>query len=298
MNESVAVIISVFGETKYLTQCIASVLNQTYPVSEICIVDDGSNDSSVDFELRSIIDNFNSSRITLVKHPTNLGTAQARNTGVTSTHSTYLAFLDSDDFWEPDKVQKQMDQDPKSQSIIGTSVTFNDSAGIRTFHNVLFTKSLLTTLFESLFSVAPSSLLMSRELFNKLGGFDPKLRFAEDWDFLVRAELLGFKLLIVSDFLTHMNTHQQSLSTKYFPYQDTRYLMGKMSRLMSSDSRINRSMLAQTLNAMARWMRGRHKWWFEYYLLFSAIFYSPRIIFSKEFRGNFVASLLRQPNTI
>ena len=99
--ELVSVIIPVYNVEKYLTQCLDSVLKQTYTVLEIILIDDGSTDGS-----GSICDEYmnKDSRICVI-HQKNGGLANARNTGLNKCHGEYVAFVDSDDWLEPDFVE-------------------------------------------------------------------------------------------------------------------------------------------------------------------------------------------------
>lgn len=95
--ESVAIIIPVFNSSKYLKECLNSVLNQTYTELEIIIVDDGSTDNSL-----TIIEEYSSldSRIKY-KSILNSGVSVARNTGIEMAESNYIVFVDSDDYIDP-----------------------------------------------------------------------------------------------------------------------------------------------------------------------------------------------------
>jgi len=117
----VSVIIPVFNVEDYIADAIQSVLSQTYQAFEIIIVDDESPDSSID-----ICRQFQDARIKIV-HQKNRGLAGARNTGIRNAQGDYLAFLDSDDLWEPEKLERHvqhLDMSPK------VGVSFSRSAFI------------------------------------------------------------------------------------------------------------------------------------------------------------------------
>lgn len=94
----VSVIVPVYNVENYIAQTIHSVLNQTYPYFELLIIDDESPDRSIE-----ICQQFNDSRIKII-HQQNRGLAGARNTGIRHAQGDYLAFLDSDDLWLPEKL--------------------------------------------------------------------------------------------------------------------------------------------------------------------------------------------------
>lgn len=104
-NETVSVIIPVFNVEKYIAATIQSVLEQTYHDTEIILIDDCSKDRS-----REVIESLakNHSNIVYHRQAVNQGAAVARNTGLELAKGRYVAFLDSDDLWVREKLQKQM----------------------------------------------------------------------------------------------------------------------------------------------------------------------------------------------
>ena len=101
--DKVSVIIPIHNSSKYILECINSVINQTYSNLEIIIVDDNSKDNSLD-----IIKSINDKRINIIKLKNNLGVAKARNKGIDAATGKYICFLDSDDYWYPEKIEKQI----------------------------------------------------------------------------------------------------------------------------------------------------------------------------------------------
>lgn len=100
--KKVSVIVPVYNVEKYVAQTIESVLGQTYPNFELLIVDDESPDGSVE-----ICRQFQDSRIKIISQK-NRGLAGARNTGIRNATGDYLAFLDSDDLWLPEKLERHV----------------------------------------------------------------------------------------------------------------------------------------------------------------------------------------------
>lgn len=101
----VSIITPMYNCEKYISSCLNSVLNQSYKKWELLVVDDCSKDNSV-----SIVQDYadKDPRIQLIRHDKNRGPAEARNTGLAEASGTYIAFLDSDDQWLPDKLEKQV----------------------------------------------------------------------------------------------------------------------------------------------------------------------------------------------
>jgi glycosyltransferase involved in cell wall biosynthesis len=100
--KKVSVIIPVYNAEKYVAATIQSVLSQSYENFEIIIVDDGSPDNSID-----VCKLFKDSRIKIIRQA-NRGLAGARNTGIRNAQGDYLAFLDADDIWLPQKLEKHV----------------------------------------------------------------------------------------------------------------------------------------------------------------------------------------------
>ena len=104
-DKLVSVIMPMYNSEKYIEESIQSVINQTYLFWELIIIDDGSKDQSVNIvEKYAKLDK----RIKLVQSKKNLGVAKARNQGTQLAKGRYIAFLDSDDIWLPDKLNHQI----------------------------------------------------------------------------------------------------------------------------------------------------------------------------------------------
>lgn len=101
--KKVSVIIPVYNSSKHIKECLESVINQTYKNIEIIVVDDASSDNSTE-----IIKNLNDPRINIIQLKQNLGVARARNKGIEIATGDYICFLDSDDYWILDKLEKQV----------------------------------------------------------------------------------------------------------------------------------------------------------------------------------------------
>lgn len=105
MKDLVSIIIPVYNAEKFIEDTIKSVINQTYKNWQLIIIDDHSTDDSV-----NIIKNFtkNNNKIKLIKLKKNNGVAIARNKGINLAKGKYLCFLDADDLWHPEKLNKQI----------------------------------------------------------------------------------------------------------------------------------------------------------------------------------------------
>ncbi len=99
----VSIITPVYNSAKYIGDTIKSVLSQTYQNWEMIIIDDCSKDESV-----SVIKSFNDSRLILIQLKVNVGAANARNIGLEKANGQFIAFIDADDMWKEDKLEKQL----------------------------------------------------------------------------------------------------------------------------------------------------------------------------------------------
>ena len=103
----ISIILPLFNAQKYIKDCIKSVINQTYSNWELIIVDDASTDDSINIVSRLML---RDSRIKLIECKENFGgPAKPRNIGIKKSKGLYVAFLDNDDIWLPEKLKKQME---------------------------------------------------------------------------------------------------------------------------------------------------------------------------------------------
>lgn len=117
-----------FNAGNYIENAVDSVLNQTYPNWELIIIDDGSTDDTLNIisEISKV-----DKRIFILKNKVNLGVSATRNKGVKFANYDWIAFLDSDDLWAQDKLDKQVEMiKHKNASFIFTSYTFMNTEGI------------------------------------------------------------------------------------------------------------------------------------------------------------------------
>ncbi|MEH2035525.1 glycosyltransferase family 2 protein [Nostoc sp.] len=179
--EKISIIIPVYGVEKYISATVQSVLDQTYKKFELLIVDDGSPDRSIE-----ICQQFTDSRIQII-HQANRGLAGARNTGIRHAKGRYLAFLDGDDLWLPEKLEKQIHHLENSPDI---GVSFSRSAFIDEAGQALGTYQMpklkqITTSY--LLSCNPvgngSAAVIRREVFEAIKFQDNLYGTSEDFYF-------------------------------------------------------------------------------------------------------------------
>jgi len=179
---TVSVIIPTYNRASYLREALASVFTQTFALWEVIVVDDGSTDDTS----RVIREAAGPVRFYQQAH---LGVAAARNLGLTHTHGDLVAWLDSDDLWEPDflaAVVPLLAQDPGPHGVY-TGITMIDAAGaaLRTSSRVEPPEKLYDALVRDCFLATPS-IVVRKTCYDEVGGFDPQFRISEDYDMWLR----------------------------------------------------------------------------------------------------------------
>ena len=180
---SVSVIIPTFNRASKVARAIASVLSQTISDYEIIVVNDGSTDRT-----SSALTSFGS-HIRVITHPQQLGVSAARNTGVKSTTSPFIAFLDSDDYWLPEKLAVQISfflEHPEAvacqtqEKWIRKGLPVNPKKKHLKPSGDIFSQSLKLCL------VSPSAVMLKRSLLEEVGLFDETFPWCEDYDLWLR----------------------------------------------------------------------------------------------------------------
>lgn len=178
----VSVVITNYNYGRFLQQTIESVLAQTYPNIEVIVVDDGSTD-----ETWEVIAKY--PQITVIRQHRE-GVSVARNKGAMAASGDYLAFLDSDDMWAPQKIEKQVQKFLNNPDLGAVTVgTIHiDSHGNQMYIDLQGEEGHLAEkilLFHRP-NIYPSGMMITREAFERVGGFDPNLSTAADLDFAFR----------------------------------------------------------------------------------------------------------------
>jgi glycosyltransferase involved in cell wall biosynthesis len=180
----VSVVIPAYNSGKLLGQTLESVLNQSFRDLEVILVDDGSTDDTT-----RVADAFGPP--VRVVRQRNQGPSAARNHGVEVARGPFIAFLDADDLWLPDKLRLQMelfDRRPEL-GLVYTNYQYTDGSKLLPLHRSAQKKPYEGWVFRQLLRdnfVATSTAVLRRECFRQVGGFDPKLRISEDYDLWLR----------------------------------------------------------------------------------------------------------------
>jgi glycosyltransferase involved in cell wall biosynthesis len=209
MNPLVSVIVPIKDRKKYLIQVIDFLKNQTFKNFECLIIDDGSVD-----ELEKE-DCLNEKFIRFHRQDLNQGVSFTRNLGMKMARGNWICFLDSDDLWNFDKLEKQMLFHEKNNDTLVSQTNekwiwkenykpipkkWKKKSGY--LYNDSLTKLMIT----------PSSLMFHRSILSKVGFFNEKLRVCEDFDWSLRLSLHCKIGLIEEELITKVGGHEDQLS--------------------------------------------------------------------------------------
>lgn len=210
----VAVVIPTHDRRDFVAEAVASVLGQTAGDLELVVVDDGSTDGTAEV-LQAC---FSDSRLRVVTQE-NRGVSAARNRGAAETAAPWLAFLDSDDQWLPDKLARQLavlGEEPDQVACYTDEIWFRRGrwANPRNIH-----RKHSGWIFEAclpLCIISPSSILLARAVFDALGGFDETMPACEDYDLWLRLTARHPVRFVPERLIVKRNGHPGQLSQAHW----------------------------------------------------------------------------------
>jgi len=230
----VSVIIPTYNRAAFLQRSIKSVDKQSLPCAEIIVVDDGSTDNSS--ELISTIKEKSRTPIVTIRTE-NRGVAAARNLGVKKARYNIISFLDSDDHWNRKKIEKQYStfKNQSTYQICHTrekwlrrGVHLNQKLKHIPRQGEIFSHCL------ELCGVGMSTVMMEKELFEKVGGFDESMRCCEDYDLWLRVSSKHEFLLIDESLIVKEGGREDQLSSIYRLGMDERRIYS-IQKLLDSE---------------------------------------------------------------
>jgi glycosyltransferase involved in cell wall biosynthesis len=217
----VSVIIPSYNHASFVEKAIQSVLNQTERDLELIIVDDGSTDGT-----HSILAKFSDPRYRVILQD-HQGAHAALNRGLMEAKGSYLAILNSDDLYYPQRIERLVNflESNRNVGLVGSYIEVIDAKG-RTLgikhgcqdlepwplpyrdRSFRFSSDLRGALLTENFFATTSNFVFRYELYEKIGGFIP-LRYAHDWDFLLRASAVS-AIAIVPEVLLRYRVHSKN----------------------------------------------------------------------------------------
>lgn len=189
MELPVSVIIPTHNRAFLLENAVQSVLKQTFQALEIIIVDDASND-----ETKQVLEklSFLDKRIHVITNSKPMGGARSRNLGIAASQGKWIAFLDDDDSWLPEKLEWQIKALSDASNAVASSCAYVAHYPFSIKKTVHTPSHLaLDQLLQGNVLGGASVCVCNAAVLKKIGGFDDKLRSAQDWDLWVRLRMQG-----------------------------------------------------------------------------------------------------------
>ena len=213
MNKLISVIIPTYNREETLSKAINSVFEQTYKNWELIIVDDASTDDT-----DSLIKQYNDFRIKYFRNGDNRGANYCRNLGAKYAKGEYLAFLDSDNYWLPQKLEKEMMEIEGTQNtIVFCQCKIIDTKNKNISREVYISSDDIPSLLVETNVIDTSATLISHKNFDEAGGFDICMPRFQDWEFFFRAaNLYHFNFKFISDCLTVNVQQKNSISVSNY----------------------------------------------------------------------------------
>lgn len=233
----ISVVIPVWNREEWIASAVSSVLEQSYCDYELIIVDDGSTDHTLKVLEDSLSHTSKTAKKSIQIHSMkrNQGVSKARNTGIKLGNSEWVAFLDSDDRWHPQKLQRQKDYlrlHPEYK------VCFTEEVWIRNGRRVnpkqkhqkqggqIFQASL------KLCMMAASTTMIHRDVFEQCGVFDESLTVCEDYDLWLRIAARYSVALIHEQLMTRYGGHADQLSAH--SWGNDRYRVRSLQKILKT----------------------------------------------------------------
>jgi len=232
----VTVIAPLYNAEKYIAETTESVINQSYQNWEMIIVDDCSTDSS-----REIVKDYETkdSRIKLIESETNFGgPARPRNIGLDNAKGEYIAFLDADDVWLSEKLEKQVEflEENKDVDICHTLAHVIDGNSVekglfnnqKVYNKLKYIISQRNILFYTN-NININSVMMRVNTTLKFDE-DKNLVALEDWKYWIDSQKNGKKIVLLDDVLLNYRVHQSSISNRGSDkgYRKAIYMLSKV----------------------------------------------------------------------
>lgn len=231
MNPLVSIIIPCYNTEKYIAETIESVFNQTYTNWELIIVNDGSTDSS-----RQIIELFkNKEQRIRVIDKLNSGVSDTRNKGLEIAQGELITFIDADDVWHNDNLEKKVPfLSSTNVDVVYSYCQILDEHSNPTDKILKGKNNLKIEDFLSLkanYNTAPTGVVFKKQVLEKIKGYDINLSNNADQDILIQALAKGFKIDIIHEALWDYRVHEENMSKNIAVFEkDSLYLFRKCEK--------------------------------------------------------------------
>lgn len=212
----VSICIPSYNAEKYLAAALESVRRQTFTEWELIVTEDGSRDGAerIVREFAATV----SQPVRYMRHEVNLGLPATRNSAIRASQGELIALLDADDLWEPDHLEKtvaKLDAE-KSELAHSGSILFDSDTGQELELRAPSPEAIADfprSLFEGKYIIQPSSVVLRKKLWERVGGFDPSFRYVEDRDMWLRCARVGGRFDYTGAATCRYRKHGAALST-------------------------------------------------------------------------------------
>lgn len=205
----VSCVVPVFNGEQFVAEAVASIFAQAHRPLEVIVVDDGSTDGTA-----GVLDGLGGGILRVRQE--NQGPAAARNAGLGLARGEYIAFLDADDLWHPDKLARQLVRFRERPGLMACFTSFRNVSGVESADG----DPLLDPAAWPVTPFSPCTLLVRREIFAEVGVFDPKLRRGEDTEWIMRMMLRKVPYESMPDVLLDRRIHRANLTRERPPTYD------------------------------------------------------------------------------
>jgi glycosyltransferase involved in cell wall biosynthesis len=225
----ISVVIPAYNAARFLPRCLESVFGQTLKAEEIIVVNDGSTDDTA-----ALAEKLGAK---VVSRP-NGGLSAARNTGIQSASNEWIALLDADDMWAPEKLERQALSVRPDTVLVYTGIRVFDDSGPRDAVPAIDADSAKRMLrYRN--PITPSTVLVRRQALLREGGFREDIRACEDWEMWMRLQRLGrFEAI-------------EAPLTNYYVYPSS--LSANPGRMLQALNQIMDTTLLAGLHGLERW---------------------------------------------
>ena len=212
----ISICIPAYNAEKYLAETLESVRSQTFKDWELIVTEDGSKDG-VEAMVRAFAQSV-TQPVRYRRHEVNQGLPATRNTGIAASHGDWIALLDSDDCWLPEHLETAVAVQSKTGADIvhAGSILFDSDTGkelgVRAPDAEVIGRFPLS-MFVGDYLVQPSSVLLSKSLWERVGGFDPTFRYVEDAEMWLRCARNGARFVYTGKNTCRYRKHGEALST-------------------------------------------------------------------------------------
>ena len=294
----ISTIIPVYNCEAYIAEALDSALNQTDVRQEIIVVNDGSKDGT-----EAILREYEKREIPNLRviHQPNAGFIAARNRGVAEATGSWLAFLDSDDAWSPNKLALQW-QKVQTEAFPNLAVVYTERLNVGAIDCMKPRQSESQTLYEGpgelMFThlldtnfITVSSSLVRKDVYDLMGGFDAEATGCEDWDLWLRISGAGYATAVICEPLTQYRWLENAMSRNIRKMHHGRTVALTKALQTEQGKKLSRSRRNQAfaaINEISGWVASMSKHRRE------ALYYYLHCLWYRPFQWSIYKQILKQ----